>query len=212
MGCIRVGEKSLRESKECVKYNSDIHHRRSIRLKGYDYSKLGAYFITICTFNRELYFEKYTKLKEIVNQQWQKITKRYSNLILDEFIIMPNHIHGIIIVGATLAVAQNRAGARPAPTIGKIIGTFKSLCVHDWLIYLKKNEIAAVGKFWQRNYYEHIIRGENDLNKIRQYIQNNPLKWYLDRENQERKGTDSLEEEIFERFKNPGEIPKQTSG
>jgi REP element-mobilizing transposase RayT len=120
---------------------------------------------------------------------------------------MPNHIHGIIIVGATLAVAlNNRAGARPAPTVGEIVGTFKSLCVNDWLIYLKENKIDAIGKFWQRNYYEHIIRNENELNKIRGYIQNNPLKWSLDRENPEKFGVDVLEEEIFKQTQNKGRV------
>ena len=194
-----------------MKYNPDIYHRKSIRLKGYDYSREGAYFITICTRNRELYFERYPRLKEITKKQWQKLTGRYSYLMLDEFIIMPNHIHGIIIVGATLAVdpqggrktrpyevaQKNRAGARPAPTVGEITGKFKSLCVNDWLMYIKENKIEAVGKFWQRNYYEHIIRNEEELSKTREYIQNNPLKWSLDRENPERMGVDSLEDEIF---------------
>jgi REP element-mobilizing transposase RayT len=117
---------------------------------------------------------------------------------------MPNHAHGIIIVGATLAVAptlvatqDNGAGARPAPTIGDIVGMFKSLCVYDWLRYIKENRIDAIGKFWQRNYYEHIIRNEDRLNKIREYIINNPLKWSLDRENPDRCGSDNLEEEVF---------------
>src|SRR3972149_3059421 len=181
-----------------MKYDSVIHHRRSIRLKEYDYSQPGAYFITICTDNKELYFEQYPQLKQMVNRQWHEITSRFDNIQLDEFIIMPNHIHGIIFVGATLAVApNNRAGARPAPTIGEIIGMFKSLCVHDWLKYIKENRIDIVGKFWQRNYYEHIIRNEDELQKIREYIQNNPLKWHLDRENPEKIATDALEDEIF---------------
>ncbi|MGH7802166.1 MAG: transposase [Thermodesulfobacteriota bacterium] len=181
-----------------MKYNPDIHHRKSIRLKEYDYSQLGAYFITICTHNKELYFEQYPELKQIVSRQWQEIPDRYTNIQLDEFIVMPNHIHGIMIVGATLAVAQkNRAGARPAPTIGEIIGTFKSRCVHNWLKYIKENRIDSVGKFWQRNYYEHIIRNQDELNKIREYIQNNPLEWHLDRENPQRIADDLLEDEIF---------------
>ena len=108
-----------------------------------------------------------------------------------EFIIMPNHLHGIIIVGATLAVAlskragadNERAGASPAPTIGDIVGSFKSLCVHTWLSYKCKNNINVVGKIWQRNYYEHVIRNEKELERIRQYIINNPLQWEYDREN-----------------------------
>ena len=85
----------------------------------------------------------------------------------------------------------------PPLTIGEIIGTFKSLCILDWLIYIKEKRIDAIGKFWQRNYYEHIIRNEDELNKIREYIRNNPLKWHLDRENPERIDNDALEEEIF---------------
>jgi len=132
-----------------MKYDPNIHNRKSIRLRGYDYSQEGAYFITICTKDKELYFERYPSLKKNVARQWNKIPERYANVILDKFVIMPNHIHGIIIVGATLAVAQcenvgvihavtqhnkagarHRAGARPAPTmVGEIFGTF-TLCVY----------------------------------------------------------------------------------
>ena len=109
-----------------------------------------------------------------------------------------NHIHGIFIVGAGLAPALSyRATARVAPTVGEIIGAFKSLCIHDWLTYIEEKKIDAVGKLWQRNYYDHVIRNEDELNKIREYIQNNPLNWSLDRENPERVGTDVLEDEIF---------------
>ncbi len=114
-----------------------IHYRRSIRLKGYDYSQKGAYFVTISTKDREPYFERYKELKMIVNQVWRRLSQRYPGLVLDEFVIMPNHIHGILIVGADLAPARShRATARvaptfsvdrPAPTVGEIVGTFKSL-------------------------------------------------------------------------------------
>jgi len=180
-------------------------------LRGYDYSQNGAYFVTVCTKRRELIFEKYGGLQEIVRRQWEELPQRFPDLTLDEFIIMPNHIHWILIVGAnrsaknvgaTLAVAQNNgAGARPAPTVGEIVGTFKSLCIHDWLTNIKEKKIDAVGKFWQRNYYDHIIRNEDELNKIREYIQNNPLKWDLDKENPGRTGVDLLEEEIFQPYK-----------
>ena len=193
-----------------------MFHRRSIRLKGYDYSQSGAYFVTVCTKDRELYFEKYRGLQEIVRQQWEELPQRFLDLTLDEFIIMPNHIHGILIVGAdrsaknvgaTLVVAQNNgAGTRPAPTVGEIVGTFKSLCIHDWLTYIKEKKIDAIWKFWQRNYYDHIIRNEDEMNKIREYIKNNPLKWSLDRENPEKVGTDVLEDEIFRHIRNKGEI------
>ena len=170
-----------------MQYNPNIHHRRSIRLQDFDYSQTGYYFITICTKNREHFFEQYPELKNIVKTQWENIPNHFQNIALDEYIIMPNHLHGIIIVGATFTVARNksiyRAGARPAPTIGEMIGSFKSLCIYSWLKYLHKNKIDELGKFWQRNYYENIIRNDNDLNRIREYIKNNPKNWELDRNN-----------------------------
>jgi putative transposase len=200
-----------------------MFHRRSIRLKGYDYSQSGAYFVTICTKDREPYFERYKELSMIVGQVWRRLAQRYPELTFDEFVIMPNHIHGIIMVGAgftpalsglapalsyraTARVAPTISVDRPPPTVGDIVGAFKSLCIHDWLTYMKEKEIDAVGKFWQRNYYEHVIRNEYELNKIREYIQNNPLKWSLDRENPERVGTDILEDEIFRDVRNRAEI------
>ena len=178
------------------------YHRQSIRLKDYDYSQAGAYFITICTHNRKLYFEKYCRLRNLVKKQWDNIPHRFKNVELDEFVIMPNHIHCIIVisfdkfVGATLAVAKKyRAGARPAPTIGEIVGGYKSLCVHYWLEYIKNNNCAIVGKFWQRNYYEHIIRNREELYRIREYIINNPSRWKYDREN--RDGKPDEEEKKF---------------
>jgi len=194
-----------------MKFNSNVYHRRSIRLKGYDYSQSGAYFVTICTKDRKSYFEKYRGLKEIVKRQWEELPQRFPGLTLDEFVIMPNHIHGIFIVGAGLAPAlSHRATARVAPTfsvdrraptVGEIVRTFKSLCIHDWLTHIKEKKIDVIGKFWQRNYYEHVIRNEDELNKIREYIQNNLLKWDLDKENPGRIGLDVLEEEIFQSLK-----------
>lgn len=182
-----------------MKFNPDIHRRHSIRLKNYDYSQNGYYFVTICTKNRECYFKKYQYLKTIIKNQWENIPNRYHNVTLDEYVIMPNHFHGIVFVGATFTVAQNNdyfnhinwAGVNPAPTIGEIVGSFKSLCVNEWLQYINQNGINEIGKFWQRNYYEHIIRNEIELNKIREYIINNPIKWELDRNNSKRSNQNS---------------------
>ncbi len=165
--------------------------------------------MTICTHDRKVYFEQYPELKQILMRRLEELSNLYSGIVLDKFVIMPNHIHAIIIIGASteenvgvaLAATQsaqnNRAGASPAPTIGEIVGMFKSLCVRDWLRYIKENKVDAIGKLWQRNYYEHIVRNEDKLNKIREYIINNPLKWELDRENPDRQGSDYLEDEIF---------------
>ena len=212
-----------------MKYDPEIHHRRSIRLKNYDYSQAGAYFITICTQNKECLLGKITDMAMVLNEygtivknEWIKLPDHYPNIELDVFQIMPNHIHVIIIVGATLAVAQNmvaqnmvaqnmvaqnmvaqnavvennntraganraganRAGASPAPTgemvaVGNVIGAFKSL-VSNEILKLYKMQNKYMGKFWQRNYYEHIIRDETELNNIREYIVNNPLTWQSD--------------------------------
>ncbi len=104
---------------------------------------------------------------------------------------MPNHIHGIIVladetVGAGLAPALNRATARVAPTkptLGNVVGTFKSLSTTTWLDYIDQNNLNIVGKFWHRNYYEHIVRDEGDLSRIREYVAANPFRWDHDREN-----------------------------
>lgn len=174
------------------KYNPEIHRHRSIRLKDYDYSQAGAYFVTICTWNKECLLGditnseiKISPVGEIIQKEWYKIPNRFPNVQLDAFVIMPNHIHGIIIVGATLVVARdddvgrnNRAGTSPAPTLGEIIGSFKSICVHK----CKYNGLN-IGKLWQRNYYEHVIRNEDELNKIREYIVLNPAMWDEDDEN-----------------------------
>lgn len=189
-----------------------LPQRKSIRLKNYDYSSTGLYFITICTQDKQNRLGTIKNNGIIINEygqiahnEWIELKNRFKNIKLHEFIIMPNHIHGIIEiivrararVRATLAVARSiRAGASPAPTdptntfntaelgdidmrnitLSDIIGTYKSLVTNKCLkIYKSKNEI--MGKFWQRNYYEHIIRNEKSYIKISEYIINNPLNW-----------------------------------
>ncbi|BBO15900.1 conserved hypothetical protein [Candidatus Brocadia pituitae] len=185
--------------------------RKSIRLKDYDYSRAGAYFITICTYNRECILGNVTGGEMILNQFgkivlecWNSLTGRYANIELDKIVVMPNHIHGIIkIIDGVGAIHElplqgkdctNQKIERRRMLIPKVVGYFKMNAA-------KQGNIArnATGiPFWQYNYYEHIIRNVDKLNKIREYIQNNPLKWHLDRENPERTGNDLLEDEIFE--------------
>ncbi|XBO46100.1 transposase [Pedobacter sp. KACC 23697] len=176
-----------------MKFNPLIHHRRSIRLKGYDYSKAGAYFITICCEDRIHRFGKVSGDEMILNQsgtmaynEWINLAERFPNFELNVFQIMPNHMHGIIVlsdrttVGATLAVAQeqkelNRATARVAPTIADIVGAYKSI-VSNACLQLFMSHNKTMGKLWQRNYYEHIIRDERAYHNISHYIINNPGK------------------------------------
>jgi REP element-mobilizing transposase RayT len=191
------------------KYNSNIHNRRSIRLKGYNYSQLGLYFVTICCQNRQCFFGDIVKRKMILNdageialQCWLEIPQHFSNVFLHEFVIMPNHVHGIIEIGnitttngnGTIHWAPNDteinhlttngngtihwATARVAPTntVGDIIGAYKSFVANRCLeIYKLRNEY--MGKLWQRNYYEHIIRNEQSYKNITNYIINNPANW-----------------------------------
>ena len=182
--------------------NTYIHRRRSIRLKGYDYSQAGAYFVTVCAKDRECMFGdivdgemQVNDAGRIIQKCWDNICDHFPHVELDEFIVMPNHIHGItLIVGAPLVGAppfgasinntESRAGTRPAPTLGNIIGEFKSITTRQSIDGInQKNWPPFNGKLWQRNYYEHVIRDENDIDRIRQYIIENPAKWAGDEDN-----------------------------
>ena len=174
-------------------YNPEKHHRRSIRLKEYDYSRAGAYFVTICTHNREYLFGNVvndemvlSEYGKIVENVWYNLTGHYQNIKLDKFIVMPNHIHGIIVL---IDVDIVGAGLKPAPTdltkyypLSEIIRAFKTFSARH-VNELRKTPGIPV---WQRNYHEHIVRNENELNRIREYIINNPLQWQFDRENPDR--------------------------
>lgn len=173
-----------------------LKHRRSIRLNGYDYSQGGAYFVTICTYQREWLFGKIThgemklnNLGEIVRDEWLRTSEIRPNVILDEYVIMPNHLHGIIIIKndggrGTLQCAPTveRFGKPTRNSIPTIVRLLKSTTTKHI------NEFRKMLGFpvWQRNYYEHIIRNERDLNRIRKYIINNPSLWLFDGENPDR--------------------------
>ena len=179
-----------------MKYNPEEHYRRSIRLKNYDYKKSGYYFITVCSKNRECIFStlnninvvgaglasaqiSLTNIGDIIERNWIDLPNQYENVYLDEYIIMPNHIHGICIIDSS-----KRADARPAPTtFCDIICSFKSRCFNDNLQRINSNNLNEIAKLWQRNYYEHIIRNDKELEKIRQYIYDNPYKWDEDENN-----------------------------
>ena len=234
-------------------YDPEKHHRRSIRLKGYDYTQPGAYFITICTQGRECLFGEIidgemhlNEAGQIVVQTWQDLPNHISNVQLDAFVVMPNHVHGIIIIteraggiGAGFKPARTTmgpgsaggagstagpgsvgagsvgAGSEPAPTttgpgptagsgpaagpgsvgaglepaptrssygLPEIVRQFKTFSAR------RINELRGTPgtPVWQRNYYEHIIRNESSLNRIRQYIAENPARWDADQENPQR--------------------------
>jgi REP element-mobilizing transposase RayT len=155
-------------------YDPDRHHRRSIRLPEYDYSQPGAYFVTVCTHDRQLSLED-ERVQEVVRSVWEGLPARFPHVMLDEFVIMPNHMHGIVIIEDA---SWERGAASSAPTLGEIVRAFKSRSA------IQANRVLnRSGGFWQRNYYEHIIRNEDELNAIRQYIKDNPVKWAEDPDN-----------------------------
>ncbi len=173
------------------RYNPETHHRRSIRLKGYDYSKEGVYFVTICAQERECLFGEVVNGEMVMNEAgarvqavWDELPCHYSQVRLDAFAIMPNHVHGIVVlppVGARFIAPKSIAppstiAPNPVPTVGEIVRGFKARCTHAI------NQMCNIRgiRVWQRNYYEHIIRGEVDYNRIAEYISTNPQRWMSD--------------------------------
>lgn len=173
------------------RYNPDIHHRRSIRLHGYDYSQEGAYFITICTHNRECLFGTvgagskpalaepvhYSSMAlneygEIVQHTWDDLVNHIEGIELDAFVVMPNHFHGIVVI-------DSRAGLEPAPTLSEIVRQLKTFSARR----INKIRDTQGVPVWQRNYYERVIRDENELSRVREYIVNNPANWLTDENN-----------------------------
>jgi REP element-mobilizing transposase RayT len=171
-------------------YNPNIHHRRSVRLKGYDYSQEGAYFVTICTQARRCLFGeivagvmRLNEFGQIANEVLIAVPTHYENVELGEYVIMPNHVHLIIRVGAQFIApstpiaiepannqgANNQGAINRAPTLGEIVRALKARVA-------RKSNVPI----WQRNYHEHIIRNANEYNRIAQYIINNPTNWEND--------------------------------
>ncbi|PIE87595.1 MAG: hypothetical protein CSA01_00130 [Bacteroidetes bacterium] len=170
------------------KYNPGKHHRKSIRLRGYDYSQPGLYFVTICCQNRHHLFGKIEKgimilndAGQIANNCWLEIPKHFPNVILHSYVIMPNHVHGIIELIETNTSnvwAKIFSPIRPngtSKTVGSIIRGFK-IGVTKWM---RKN--TNTYNVWQRNYYEHIIRNDKSYQTITEYIMNNPINWEKDK-------------------------------
>jgi putative transposase len=225
-----------------MSYDPNRHHRQSIRLKNYDYSQAGAYFVTIVSQNRQHVFGKIENGVMIPNPAgtmiktlWYGLPERFVHVDLDAFIVMPNHIHGIIIINHETTFAANPsvgAGLVPAPAqvthqttlhetndemafvskgtagaslvdaptqtdtstssmpnqkrpiLGDVVGVFKSLTTHAYIMGVRENGwIPFEKRLWQRNFYEHVIRSNTSLTKIRAYIETNLQNWERDAEN-----------------------------
>lgn len=192
------------------KYNPEKHHRRSIRLHGYDYSQEGLYFITICVQNRENIFGDISNgimnlnaIGKIAADEWLNTLNVRDNIELHEFIIMPNHIHGIIEITKKKATTEENTGFRsPKQTIGSVVRGYKIATLKKIKDHLgesgsksvdskggSKGELQFAPTFaptiaptiWQRNYYEHIIKDEKAYQNISNYIITNPQRWNEDK-------------------------------
>ncbi len=161
-----------------MRYDPDKHHRQSIRLRHYDYSQAGAYFVTICVQDRQTLFGSVVDNEMCLNANgllaqsaWCQLAERFPDIVLDEFVLMPNHLHGILFL------PSRRFPNDKIFTLGESVRAFKAVITR----IIRQNGQSDFA--WQRNYFEHIVRDEQDLFRIRQYIANNPATWADDAEN-----------------------------
>ena len=170
------------------KYDPKIHRRQSMRLMEYDYSQAGAYFVTICVREGEPLFGEIVNgvvqlsdFGRVVMECWKAVPEHFQDVELDEFVVMPNHVHGIIVISAVGTIhelsLQNDPRSRRRMLLPKVVG------------YLKMNTAKRINEIretpgtpvWQRNYYEHIIRHDDEMKQLRNYIANNPIGWESDK-------------------------------
>jgi len=143
----------------------NLPRRKSIRLPGFDYSQSGVYFVTICTHKHECIFGEIVDGVMVLNDLGERVSQKiqempqYYNVEIGSYSVMPNHIHFILVIGSTRG---------STPTIGEYVKRLKTITSNKH-------------QFWQRNYYEHIVRNESDNNRITEYIKNNPLNWENDK-------------------------------
>lgn len=188
-----------------------IKKRKHIRLKEYDYSLTGSYFVTICTKNRANWFGEIIDdnvnrngIGNIAYRCWKELAQHFSNIIMDEFVIMPNHVHGIIIIvdqscrDVQLNIPTKEYFSKISPkshSLGVIIRTYKAAVTTACM------QSGYVDFQWQKGYYDHIIRNERSLHKIREYIRTNPERWTKDKENTLYQGKDEFDKWLSEEGK-----------
>lgn len=170
-------------------------HRRSLRLPAHDYAGHATYFITVCSADRMPLFgeviEGTMRLScegQIVREEWQRSASLRSEIVLDAWVVMPNHLHALVLFTGDDGVASVSL-PRPDRSLGALLAGFKSAVTSR--IRAETNSPDAV--VWQRNYYEYIVRGNGSLERIRGYIAANPSRWHLDRENDAKTGTDPFD-------------------
>ncbi len=142
------------------------YHRRSLRIPTHDYTWTRGYFVTIRVRGHEPLFD-IPPLRAILAETWEALPQRFPGIILDEFVIMPDHMHFIIWLNGLV---------EHAPTLGRVVGAYKSLAAVAWVRHLRASGMEGDGHFWLRNYFERVIRNEQELERIRLYIRSNPEK------------------------------------
>ena len=174
-------------------FDNRNHHRRSIRLPGRDYAQPGFYFVTLCTYERQCLFDD-PRVRRIAEHHWESLPYSFDTVSLDTWIVMPNHLHGIVLlrsspspaqefnepgaVGKNEPAAENTATLKPRP-LGTIIRTYKrSVTGH-----VHRERMFEGSGIWQRGYWERIVRDDAELTAIRRYIVNNPIRWAEKRDN-----------------------------
>ena len=170
-----------------------MRRRRSPRLAGYDYSQQGAYFVTMCAFRRSCIFGEIVgdemrpnDFGDVVAASWNDIPEHHPQVALDEFVVMPNHVHGILLLvdnrSAPGNVVQGRSSGPASGSLGAVVGSFKSAVTRG----INRLRGCPSVPVWQRSYHDRIIRNDDELRRIRTYIRENPLRWALDPENPDR--------------------------
>ncbi len=165
------------------------HHRRSIRLPFYDYGQNGAYFVTVCAAKRRCVFGavdsdqvRLSTLGRIVAEEWLRTPDIRTGVAIDVIVVMPNHTHAVVVLmNENSQPEEDSPGsfASPRRTLGSIVRGFKASVTTRWNTYCG----SPGSRIWQRGYYEHVIRNDESLAEIREYIQGNPVRWMEDEEN-----------------------------
>jgi len=171
-----------------MRFDPSKHHRRSIRLQGFDYAQPGAYYVTIVVQEREPLFGQVVGERVELNDAgamaerwWRELATRFANAEIDEFVVMPNHFHGVLMI-------VDRADGHAGPPLPTVVGWFKTMTTNEYIRGVsERGWVPFTKRLWQRGYYERVIRSETELARIREYITTNPLRWDADRENPARR-------------------------
>jgi len=203
-----------------MSYDPRIHHRKSIRLKGFDYSAPGSYYVTICAAKHRCVFGMIrnetlvpSDIGKIVDADWQRLTEHYPHIVLDEYQLMPNHLHAIVTIKETargdMALSPLLGAKKPSPperkfgkpigcSVSTIIGAYKS----GVTIKARKAGLVHNESLWQSRFYDHVIRSDRDFFMIQQYIKLNPTMWEYDVDNPDARGIsfEEFEKRLEEKY------------